>query len=144
MRPFIGMTKKTIQFPYRLPIKAIAIYYAAIGFALWIMLSRNKTEPWASLPKALNDWGQHVSNFGLTFMLFLSISLFWILQGVPRKAYLWLAGILLAINVFVELFVSILNTPDVVDIPFGVAGVVAGLGVVYLLNRLKIETPKQK
>lgn len=138
------MFKQTKQFPYRLPFQAILVYYAVIGCTLWLMLVRNKAEPWASLPALVHSWGQHVSNFALTFLLLTSIGMFWVIQAYPRKAYLWLAGGFIAANIVVELFVPVLNTPDAVDIPFGIAGTVAGLGVIYLLDKMKLKNPEQK
>lgn len=138
------MFKQTTQFPYRLPFKALLVYYTAMGLALWLMLNRNKPQPWSSLPAFMSIWGQHASNFALTFLLLTSIGMFWVLQAYPRKAYLWLAGVFVAMNIIVELFVPVLNTPDAVDIPFGVAGVAAGLGVLYLLNKLKTKKFRTK
>ena len=138
------MSKQHQPFAYHLSYQALLVYYAGIGAALWLMLNRNKPEPWASLPSFMTTWGQHTSNFALTFLLFTSICLFWVMQDVPKKMYAWLAGIFVAMNVIVELVVPVLNTRDVMDIPFGIAGVLCGLPFIYFFYKTRVKIPPKK
>jgi hypothetical protein len=57
-------------------------------------------------------------------MMVAVMSFIMTLQGAPFKLVIWLGVIAVFLNLFVELFVPILNTPDIIDAFYGVAGVV--------------------
>lgn len=63
-------------------------------------------------------------------MLFAGAGYFWLMMGVKIRYIIFLGAAIVACNFIYELWINILNTPDIVDAYFGVAGVV--LAYVFL------------
>lgn len=77
------------------------------------------------------DFYSHISNFSLLFLVYITFGYVGIMMGVKMKT-LVIAGLLLLIfNFVVELFVNILNTPDLIDAVYGFFGVF--FGFVFLI-----------
>lgn len=81
------------------------------------------------------DFYLHVSNFSISYLLYAGIGYLWLMMGISLR-HLAFAGIALAAcNVVYEAFLPILNTRDMVDAAYGVAGVVAGFAWLWLVHR---------
>lgn len=77
------------------------------------------------------DFYQHISNFCISYMLFSGIGFTWLLLGVRIKYIMQLGIAILLVNFVFELWVSVLNTPDIVDAYYGSAGTI--LAFMFLL-----------
>jgi len=65
---------------------------------------------------------QNISNFLLSYLLYTGIGFFWLMAGISTKHILYLGLTLIALNLIYELFIPVLNTPDIVDAWFGIVG----------------------
>ncbi len=77
----------------------------------------------------------HISNFAISYLLYTGIGYFWLMAGVPFKHIIALGFALLAGNFIYELFIDILNTPDIIDAYYGVVGTL--LAFLFLLISYK-------
>ena len=68
----------------------------------------------------------HISNFSLSFLFYLAIGFMWILQGVSFKKVILLGGLLVVGNLLCETVMGFMNTPDIMDAIYGLAGTVVG------------------
>ncbi len=109
------------------------IYLLVLGLNLFLILGRKKA---ALRQEYLNDifpeFYTHVSNFSISMLLLIVIGYIWVLLGVDTKYLLLLAFTVMVINIIYELFIPVLNTRDITDAWYGVAGCMAG-GVYLLL-----------
>ncbi|NLN25737.1 MAG: hypothetical protein GX163_08855 [Bacteroidetes bacterium] len=72
--------------------------------------------------KILPSFYSHISNFSISFMFVLIIGYLWILQGMAFKKIIIMAAVMIVLNFLYELFLPLLNTKDIVDAYFGMAG----------------------
>ncbi len=70
----------------------------------------------------LPDFYQHVSNMSISYVLYAAVGYMWLLLGVHFR-YIIMAGIaFLSANIIYELWSPVLNTRDVIDAYYGIAG----------------------
>ena len=80
------------------------------------------------------DFYHHISNFTISYNLFATISLLWLAMGLRFKNILWLGAFFILANFLIEMFVHVLNTPDITDAYYGTAGVAAGLVFLFFVK----------
>jgi hypothetical protein len=129
------MEIKKLSFKFTANNKGIIAYYAWLMFNI-ALLSVKKL---SFIQQHLHDVFTHTSNFIITAILMSSVSLIWLLQGAPFKFVLYLGMVAITLNFVVELFVTILNTPDVMDAVYGTAGVLVTILVMLLFKRSGLE-----
>lgn len=78
---------------------------------------------------------QHISNFAISYMLFAGIGYFWLMMSVKFRYIIFLGIFFIMANLVYELYIPILNTPDIMDAYFGFAGILFGL--LFLLTIYK-------
>lgn len=113
------------------------IFYAIILTHMGLVLYRK--HPFHN--PFLQEIGSHVSNFAITSMMVAEMSFIMALQGAPFKLVIWLGVIAVVLNFVVELFVSMLNTPDTIDAFYGVTGVVVTVMLMRLFYMLGVYRP---
>ena len=74
------------------------------------------------LQNFFKEFYQHISNFSISYLLLSGVGFMWLMLGVPYKYTVVLAAFILASNFIYELWIGVLNTPDVVDAYYGLAG----------------------
>lgn len=85
----------------------------------------------------------HLSNFSISFMLYLGVGYFWLMQGLKIKNILLLGLGIIIINFVYELFLPIINTKDIIDAYYGLSGVVLGATFLMLTDKYGlVENPK--
>lgn len=105
-------------------IGLVGLFYSILIFTMYLLLGKtNKKFQLSFPPFSKQDFYSHVSNCIISYNIVVIISLIWLLQGISVKFVLWLCIIVVLINVIVETFVTVLNTPDVIDAVYGFAGV---------------------
>lgn len=73
----------------------------------------------------------HISNFSISYLLYAGVGYMWLLMGIQLK-YIVAVGILIIIaNLVYETWLPLLNTMDMMDAYYGIAG--ALLGFIFLL-----------
>ncbi|WP_196935647.1 hypothetical protein [Sphingobacterium hungaricum] len=83
------------------------------------------------LMQAFPDFYQHISNFCISYLLFSGIGYFWLFMGVPLKAIVAFGLVLLFANFIYELWIPLINTPDIIDAYYDAWGTL--LGFAFLL-----------
>lgn len=78
---------------------------------------------------------QHISNFSLSYLFFAGIGYFWLLMGMKFRYVIVLGIALLLANLIYELFIPVLNTPDIVDAYFGFTGTILGFLFLFLVYK---------
>lgn len=91
----------------------------------------------------LHEAFTHSSNFVITAIVMSAVSLIWLLQGAPYKFILWLGFAAVVLNFVVEIFIPVLNTPDLTDAVYGTAGVVVTALVMLYLKTSGLQARAQ-
>lgn len=86
------------------------------------------------------DFYQHISNFSLSFLLYAGIGYFWLMMDVKSKYIIIFGLVLLLANLVYELFIPVLNTPDMVDAYFGFAGTFFGGLFLFCVKRFGLRS----
>ncbi|MDB5166402.1 MAG: hypothetical protein JWM37_474 [Candidatus Saccharibacteria bacterium] len=123
-----------IKTPYTFTPMGFVLYYSALALMLTLMLQRNSSG-------LLNfaGIGSHLSNFALSSLLLFAAGATNLLTKVSWK-YIFLCALLLAgANIIMEAIVPVLNTPDMMDAAYGLAGISATLGLLALLQRYGVR-----
>lgn len=104
-------------------------YFILLGINTLLILTRKRPGlQWAFLNDTFPEFYTHVSNFSISMLLLVVIGYIWILLGVSLKYILLVVATVMVINFIYELFIPLLNTPDIIDAWYGMVGsVVAGL-----------------
>jgi hypothetical protein len=99
-----------------------------------------------SILRTMPDFYLHISNFSISYLLYAGIGYFWLMAGVRFKYILGLGTFAIICNLFYELYVDILNTPDIIDAYFGFSGTI--LAFIFLIitknNGLKLNPLREK
>ncbi|WP_271392713.1 hypothetical protein [Aequorivita sinensis] len=107
------------------------LIFLAVVFALF----QGRKSEWIRLQNIDNflpEFYSHISNFCLSYILYSGIGYFWIMAGVKFKYILGLGIVILASNFIFELFINVLNTPDIIDAYYGVTGTLFALLFLFI------------
>lgn len=134
-----------LKTPFILPPALLAAYYLVFGLVMASFFVRSNGDFWASLP-ILGGWeiGTHMSNFALSYAILSGACLPAILMGKPFRNILVIAGLLAAANISYELLLPFLNTRDMIDAIYGLAGTGLGLGALWLAQKYRCPASKVK
>ncbi|WP_133642231.1 hypothetical protein [Sphingobacterium paludis] len=95
----------------------------------------------------LNQWPDfylHVSNFSISYVMLAGVGFIWILMGIPSKFIVVCSVLLICCNFIYELWIPILNTPDIIDAYYGVLGTVLALCFLLFTKRFGLVTLKDE
>lgn len=122
-------------------LKYVPKIWTAISYPLLLLISlmlffgRNfENIRIGSLLKIIPDFYNHISNFSLCFIIYITIGYVGVMLGVTFKHIILIGIFILFLNLIVELILPILNTPDKTDAVFGILGVVLGFAFLYLIK----------
>lgn len=107
------------------------LIFLAVVFALF----QGRKSEWIRLQNIDNflpEFYSHISNFCLSYILYSGIGYFWIMTGVQFKYIVGLGIVILASNFIFELFINVLNTPDIIDAYYGVTGTLFALLFLFI------------
>ena len=130
-------TSSNFKYP---PTLATTIFLAAVVGTCTILFF-GRGYPWLRIEpvtKILPGFYSHVSNFVITLELTLIISFVWVLRDVELKFFLILFATAVVLNVLIESFLKVLNTPDIADAIYGIAAVVIAAIVTLFVRRYGI------
>lgn len=138
-------TKKIKGFDFK-SLKYVPKHTTSLAFfllfgAVFLLFWGRKSEALRSdfLLQQMPDFYQHISNFALSYLLYAGIGYFWLMMGIKFRFVIFFGIALLLANLIYELFLPILNTPDVVDAYFGFAGTLLGFVFLYFVNRFGLK-----
>lgn len=113
-------------------ILTTVVFFLLLGVVM-VLFNGRKSEFFRSdfLLGIMPEFYQHISNFAISYLLYAGIGYFWLMMGIKFKNIVFFGIVFLAANLIYELFLPILNTPDIIDAYFGFAGTL--LGFLFLL-----------
>lgn len=127
-------------------IKHVPKHLTSLSFFLllgivFILFWGRKTEAFRFdfLQQQMPDFYQHISNFSLSYLLYAGIGYFWLMMGVKFKSIIVFGIAMLLANLVYELYLPILNTPDIVDVYFGFAGTLLGFVFLFFVYRFGLK-----
>ena len=118
----------------QLPKVTTAISFLIFLAVIFALFQGRKSE-WIRLQNIDNflpEFYSHISNFCLSYILYSGIGYFWIMAGVKFKYIVGLGIVILASNFIFELFINVLNTPDIIDAYYGVTGTLFALLFLFI------------
>ena len=133
------MQSKKQLFNFAPTIRGIIIFYCIIFFDLGLVLAKDRKSP----NNIVAEVSSHISNFAITSLMVALLAFIMTLQGAPFKSVIWLAITAVLINFIVEVLISILNTPDIIDAYYGSAGVLLTVAAMYGFFKVGIQTPAE-
>ena len=85
------------------------------------------------------DFYLHVSNFSISYILFSGIGYMWLLFGVQFRYIIGLGIAMAAVNFAYELWIPVLNTPDIIDAYYGFGGILAAFLFLLLTKKYGLK-----
>jgi len=133
--------EKIIERLKYLPKIGLAITYPILLIiALMLFFGRN-LENWRLdfLLNAMPDFYDHVSNFSISFLIYITIGYTGLIVGIKLRALIIIGVFIVLVNFMVEFFMTFLNTPDLMDALYGIFGVVFGLIFIYAAKKYGLK-----
>lgn len=78
------------------------------------------------------DFYFNVSNFAISYFIYAGVGYLWLMLGVNFKFITALGIFLILANLIYELWIPLLNTPDIIDAYFGFAGTLIAFAFLWL------------
>lgn len=135
--------KFKIKTAHTFTLRGLILYYIVISVMVSLILIRNDQNIWGQLG-VLSQYevGSHISNFALSTLLIFAVGAMNMLSKLSWRYVVALAAILIVANFVVELFITVLNTKDIVDAIYGTAGVFLGVGLLCIMQKYGITALK--
>ena len=132
-----------MSFRFKLPTnKRLPRLWAAISYLLLLALvfllfmGRNMEALRSGLIlEVAPDFYTHVSNFAISYLLYVAIGYQWLMAGTTLKPIIWLGLAILLCNFIYEIFIPFINTPDPMDAIYGLVGTMLGFLVLWVIDR---------
>ncbi|QAA82977.1 hypothetical protein EI546_15180 [Aequorivita sp. H23M31] len=111
-------------------------FFLLLGAVLFLFWGR-KSESFRSdfLLEVMPEFYQHISNFTISYLLYAGIGYFWLMMGIRFKYIIFFGIAFVLANFIYELFIPILNTPDIIDAYFGFAGTILGFFFLFFVKK---------
>lgn len=77
----------------------------------------------------------HISNLSLSMIAYLGIGYSWLLFGQAFRSITILGILLIAGNLVCETLMGFMNTPDIIDAVYGIAGVLAAYVYLFFTHK---------
>ena len=130
-------------------LKYVPKIWTAISYPLLLLISlmlffgRNfENIRISSLLKLMPDFYNHISNFSLCFIIYITIGYVGVMLGVTFKHIILIGIFILFLNLIIELILPFLNTPDKTDAVFGIMGVFLGFAFLCLIKSYGLKKNK--
>lgn len=81
----------------------------------------------------------HISNFIISMIFYLGIGYTWILQKNAFKKVILLGGFVVIANIACETVMGFLNTVDIIDAVYGIAGTMISFCFLFVVNKYGVE-----
>lgn len=122
------------------------VYLVLVAGAFILFMGRTKEYlRMEFLMTAFPGFYTHVSNFSITLLLYAITGYLWLMQGAGMKSVLLLGGVLVAVNFMYELLLPVINTMDLTDAYYGLAGAVVGAAFLMVARKYGFtENPQFK
>lgn len=138
------MKKQPIEAKYTISLPWVAVYFVLLVITGVLFFTRSN--PFWSELTVLNGLsvGSHISNFALSYFIITACGVLNLMSyGTTALVAVWMiGGMLILANVIYELFIPLINTRDIVDMWYGIAGTVIGGMIVLLIARFGLVPKK--
>jgi hypothetical protein len=116
-------------------------YLLLLLFSLMLFFGRNfEIIRIAALVDVFPDFYNHISNFSLSLIIYITIGYVGLMADLTLIPIIVIGLTILLLNLVTEFLISFLNTPDIIDAIYGIAGVVLGFVFLFLANRYGYKT----
>ncbi|MEO7121231.1 MAG: hypothetical protein ABIY62_09040 [Ginsengibacter sp.] len=130
-------------------IKYLPTIFTAISFLLLLLvclfLFLGRREP-SLRPDLilihLPDFYQHVSNLCISYSIFSAVGYAWLLMGIKISNIIVFGTVIILANFIYELWISFLNTRDIVDAYYGCVGVIVAFIFLLLAKEFGLNLKK--
>lgn len=95
-----------------------------------------------SLLKLMPDFYNHISNFSLCFIIYITIGYVGVMLGMTFKLIIFIGIFILFLSLIIELLFPFLNTPDKTDAIFGILGVFLGFAFLCVVKSYGLKKNK--
>jgi len=134
-------SKTPVENPFKnlkyLPKPLTSVSFFVLLVAVFALFQGRKHEFFQinNIDSLFPDFYSHVSNFSISCLLYMGIGYFWLISGMRFKYVIALGVAFLASNFIYELFISVLNTRDIIDAYYGVAGTAVAFLFLFICKR---------
>ena len=112
-------------------------------FFFWRFFGRNfENIRIGSLLKVMPDFYNHISNFSLCFIFYITLGYVGVMFGMTFKHLILIGAFILFLTLIIELLIPFLNTPDKTDAVYGILGVLLGFGFLYVIKNYGLKKNK--
>ena len=126
-------------------VHGVILYFTVIILGLVAYLTPIGEIIWGYLNDVgLVDIGDHISNYLLSLIILFAAGSIALLNNISKKRILLIALLLLSANFITELFVTLKNTPDIIDALYGTVGVLIALILIFVMDKYGIRKNKIK
>lgn len=123
-------TQKLLRYIPRIPTALCFIVFLLLAIILFLGRKNEFLRPDIALQLS-DDFYQHVSNLSLSYLIYSGIGYTWLLLGLHFRYIVALGALLVLTNFVYELWIPLLNVPDITDAYYGLTGTL--LGFVFLI-----------
>ena len=125
-------TNNQLKLAFLPKLWASLLYLLFVFTALFLYLSKYLDISFFTSRYA--DFYLHISNFSISLIIGL-LGYFWLLVGAPFKVVTLLTLLLLIANLLSETVFGFMNTPDRIDLLFGIAGTLVAYFTLAMIKR---------
>lgn len=95
-----------------------------------------------SLLNVMPNFYNHISNFSLCFIFYITIGYVGVMLGLTLK-HIFIIGLFISfLSLIIELLIPFLNTPDKIDAVYGILGVLLGFVLLFIIKIYGLKTNK--
>ena len=87
----------------------------------------------------LSDFYDHVSNFSLSFAIFITIGYVGLMTGLTLRHIISIGALIIVLNLIIECLISFLNTRDIMDAIYGISGVILGFFFLFITKKYGLK-----
>lgn len=123
------------SFKYKSKRSYEMIYLVLLCLGLGLILVRWMSVFQPELAFVNDEINSHISNLALSLLFYLFVGYTWLLSGVKFKVIIYFGIFMIIANLCCEMYMTYMNTLDMMDACYGILGVLIGFIYLYCLNR---------
>ena len=127
-------------------LKYVPKIWTALSYPLFLLISlilffgRNfENIKIASVLNVIPDFYNHISNFSISFIIYITIGYVGVMLGLKLKHITIIGIFILFLNLIIELLIPFLNTPDKTDAIYGIIGVLLGFVFLFIIKNYGLQ-----
>lgn len=133
-----GTNPLKFKFAPTIPAALGLVALLAVNMLLFFGRKKVSLRP-GFLEQYFTDFYQHVSNFSIGLAIYSIVGFIWLMIGVPFRHIAAMGIAIIFINAVYELWIPVLNTRDITDAYYGIAGAVTGFIFLSLVKKYGLK-----